>query len=134
MALKPITIRAVYINVDDRTVTDIEIEHGLDPMYGRIGTDVVERFELPSGDMCWVDEEGHFKPNQKYWRIEGRPGALAGSAIIVGPDKRGKSTDVTHDAMYYRYLVRFQCKEAAEFECAMEGRPLMTPPIIIAFE
>jgi hypothetical protein len=136
MGLKPITISAVYVNVDDRTVTDIEVPpDGLDHLYARIGTNVVERFALPTFDLCWVDEEGHFQADQKYWRYSDRPGVLAGSAIIVGPDnKRGKSTDVQHDAMFYRYLIRFQCKEAAQLECDMEGRALVPAPVIIAFK
>lgn len=134
MTLKP--IKAVYINVEDRTVTDIEVPpEGLDHLYARIGTDVVERFVLPTDDICWVDEEGHFKADQKYWRYDGRPGALAGSAVIVGPDnKHGISTDVIHNAVLYRAHVRFQCKEAAQFECDMEGRALVPAPVIIAFK
>jgi hypothetical protein len=101
-------IKAVFVNASERTVTDVEIERGLKPMYAMIGCRLVDLVHLGDSDDLFVDDEGLLviKPMSPMFRIGDV--TLAGNGVIVGGnDETGESCDVHRDAAHYRSVITF---------------------------
>lgn len=101
-------MKAVFVNATERTVTDIEIEKGLKPLYDMIGCRLVDVVQLEDNDDLFVDDEGllNIEPSTPLFRIGVL--TLAGNGVIVGgDDETGESCDVHRDADHYRPLITF---------------------------
>jgi hypothetical protein len=101
-------IRAVFVNATERTVEDVVIERGLQPMYDTIGCSLVDIVHLDDCDDLFIDDEGLLKvePHSPFFRIGDV--TLAGNGLIVGGnDDTGESCDVHRDAAHYRQLITF---------------------------
>lgn len=102
------TIKAVFVNADNRTVEDVEIERGLQPMYDLIGCRLVDLVRLSDGDDLFVDDEGLFsiEPTSPMFRIG--DATLAGNGLIIGGnDDTGESCNVHRNADHYRSTITF---------------------------
>lgn len=88
-------MKAILINVHNRTVTEVDIDDGLDSLYKMLNVRVVEiaRNDLLRGqDVLYVDEEGLLKDNL-FFDIDGGYQSIAGNGLIVGTDEDGNSCD-----------------------------------------
>lgn len=90
-------MKAILINVHDKTVTQIDIEGGLDSMYKSIGCGTIEAvhsYVFQGGDIMYVDEEGLLKDEPgPFFRIIGFHQLLAGNGLVLGTDEEGDSCD-----------------------------------------
>jgi hypothetical protein len=101
-------IRAVFVNASARTVEDVLIERGLQPMYDMIGCRLVDIVHLGDGDELFVDDEGLLSagPHSPFFRIG--DATLAGNGLIVGGNcVTGESCHVHRDANHYMELITF---------------------------
>lgn len=93
---------AVLIDPFHRFVTDILLKTESDgsiscnTMYGIMDCQLVDVVQLSHLVDCWVDDEGLYRENQAYFKIDGR--FLAGKAIILSSDLDGSSVEATVDA------------------------------------
>jgi hypothetical protein len=102
------TLKGVFVNAAERTIVDIEIQRGVQPMYDMIGCRLVDLVVLPHSDDLFVDDEGllSLTPTSPMFRIG--TATLAGNGIILGgDDATGESCDVHRDAAYYRNVITF---------------------------
>ena len=93
---------AVLIDPFNRFVSNIMIKAepdglvGCKAMYEIINCDLVNCVQLDRKVDCWVDDEGLYRIDQAYFKIDGR--FLAGKAIILSNNQDGDSVKATVDA------------------------------------
>lgn len=90
-------MKAILISVHNQSVTQIEIEDGLDSIYKAIGCDTIEAvhsYILQGGDIIYVDEEGLLKDEPgPFFVLNGFHQPLAGNGLVLGTDEEGDSCD-----------------------------------------
>lgn len=99
-------VKAVYIDVVENTITDIEIEPTLSEYYRLLRCSTIEavRWAFPDNDL-YIDEEGLLKEITCFFTIG--PHQFAGSALVVGPpDEDGGETSTTLTADEVRKVVK----------------------------
>ena len=81
-------MRAVKIDPDNRTVTDIDLKKNpnntLDELYSIIGCDLVELVKIDADMVMVCDEEGKCKTVRGAFTFIGSGLVIAGTAIILG--------------------------------------------------
>lgn len=89
-------MQGYLINAADRTITPATYKYtGTATISQRIGCDCFcIAWTWPNGDVCYVDDEGLFKPQTHFFTLRSRPDAqpLAGNGFVTGPDN-DKATD-----------------------------------------
>ena len=90
------TFTALKIDVTNYTISEIElpVNNDIEPYYPHLNCRIftVGGYLDDDGHDCvYVDDEGLFVPNQRFFYIEGQYQPLAGNAIIVGTDDQGRS-------------------------------------------
>ena len=97
-------MKAIFINVHDRTMSPVEIENDLHAMYDKIGCDIVQT--VPYGNEILVcDEEARLKQwdagfQLNEWRI-------VSNALIVAENEDGDFTDTKLNASDVAQQIRF---------------------------
>jgi hypothetical protein len=110
-------MRAIKIDVESRSIYEIELEKGLQPIYDAIGNNCT-MFEAPirflNGDALFCDEEINFRPDDVKggFSIEGHlfGQPILNNAIIIGSDEEGESCDSDSTIEYLSERVRFYRK------------------------
>ena len=97
-------MKAIFINVHDRTVSPVEIENDLHAMYDKIGCLLVHTVPF-AGENIVCDEEGRLKRwtagfELGDWRI-------VGNALIVGDTEDGDFADTKLSAEAIMEQIRF---------------------------
>lgn len=91
-------MKAILINVHNKTVTQIDIEGGLDSIYKAAGCGTIEAvhsYVFQGSDIMYVDEEGLLKDEPgPFFAINGFRQPLAGNGLVLGTDEEGDSCDV----------------------------------------
>lgn len=104
-------MKAILIDPDAKTVTDVECAKGIDAIYAliRCGTfDVVRVGHFAGEDQTmFVDDNGLYKKDQTFFTLNGG-GPFAGPALILGSDQRGESTSTRFLADQVRPQVEFK--------------------------
>jgi hypothetical protein len=94
-------IKAVLIDPQAKSVTDIEIVPDFKHYYEVMGVDIIEAVHILPNHTLWVDEEGLLKNNSYFaWDYQ----QLAGKAILV---KGSAGTNSAYTADQIRPLIKF---------------------------
>lgn len=111
-------MKALFINVKDRTITTIDIKGDLQSFYDTIDCEIVEALiTYPNGDTLWCDEEANLFPD----KIEGGfifPGwsyPIIGNALITGNDDKGNVIECKYTAAPFTDIVWIDKEEAIKF-------------------
>jgi hypothetical protein len=90
-------MRAILINPEDQTVTEIDIEKGLPAIYAQIGNNCSTfecPFTYPNGDTIYCDEEGLYHENIGGFMYDGWASPIVGRALVIGQNPNtGNSID-----------------------------------------
>jgi hypothetical protein len=88
-------IKAVFINTENQTVSNIEIEASLSAYYQKLNVQLISNAGYQAnGDWLMVDDEGLFTSSPEFFSIAGNVHSrLAGNALIVGDDGNGGDCD-----------------------------------------
>ena len=101
-------MRAILINPFDGTVTETEYSGELKDIYRLTQCGIVEVARADIGThTLYVDEEGLFKKDQKFFAIDGARQPYAGRGLIVGYDN-GDDSAATISLDEVKDKVRFQ--------------------------
>jgi hypothetical protein len=101
-------MKAILIDVTARTVTDIDINEGLQAMYAAIGCQCVDRIALDSQNDLWLDDEGLLlKPQPPKFQLVGSSNVFAGNGLICGYNRDGATIGTTYKADQIRPFVAF---------------------------
>jgi len=81
-------IRAIIIDPNKGTITEEMIVPSLQEFYRIIGCDHIEMFTRSpflqqTSHFLYIDEEGSFKPDSKYFVVAGFPQPIKGIAILM---------------------------------------------------
>ena len=90
-------MKAILINPETRTITEIEIKKGVDAIYKAIDCDSFEApFAFENGDTMYCDEEGLFKEEIIGGiRMTNWTGMIIGKILLLGCNmETGDSKDV----------------------------------------
>lgn len=100
-------MRAIKINVVDKTVSEIQIQDSFKGMCVALKSNGYDAVRLSATECLWVDDEGLLKEKPLgAFRIEGYPQALSGHGIIIG--LRGPANvDTKLDVDVVRELITF---------------------------
>lgn len=108
--MKAPTIKALLIDPVAKQVAEVVVENNLQAFYHLLQCSVIEA-AYPRGlagtDHLYVDEEGLFKPRQRFFHIRGYPQPLAGRALMLGIDAQGESIDVASTFEQVRALIGY---------------------------
>ena len=96
-------MKAVLIDPFKRDITDVEYDgETLEALHKLIDCTTITAVSLTFDDQVvslFLDDEGLFVPDQKFWSIFQYPEPLAGRAVILGFDaSNGESLDTPVDA------------------------------------
>jgi hypothetical protein len=117
------TIKVLLIDPATRTVTEIEIEKGIDAIYKAMNCDSFEcPLEFPNGDALYCDEEGKLNRSKLvggFTYTNGWNDIVMNKALVIGTTPSGKSTnckskpaDILNSKEWGR--IRWSPKELAE--------------------
>jgi len=91
------TIRGIFIDDENKTVTEVNIEPTLAEFYRLIKCELIEGC-YPSGlaknHFLYVDEEGSYH-QKHYFKIDGFEQPLAGNALLFCGDSEGETVSCT---------------------------------------
>ena len=111
-----ITMKAILINPEDRSVTYVELDKGLDPIYKILDCDC---FACPivygNNDAMYCDDEGLFKPQKGGIIMPDWEYPILGKIIIVGTDEDGNSIDVKSELNYFTDSITWLNEAQAEY-------------------
>ena len=97
-------MKAIFINVHDRTVSPVEIENDLHAMYDKIGCDLVQTVPYEN-EILVCDEEARLKPWDAGFQLD--DWRIVSNALIVAEDEDGDFTDTKLDAAVVVQQIRF---------------------------
>lgn len=90
-------MRAILIDPFERTIEEVETRKGartLDELYRLLRVEDIDHVRLTDGcprEDVWVDGEGLFKPDQRYFKLDTYLMPLAGRGLVLGTDYDGES-------------------------------------------
>lgn len=89
-------MKAIIIDATKRTITEVEVDGGLDSLQKAVGG-YIELVRLDEGEDLYVNEEGLLHGEQNFFIYSGAHQPFAGNGIIIGnkPDGGQKSTKMT---------------------------------------
>ena len=101
-------MKAIFIDVMARTVTDIVLAPGLDNLYKAIGCTCVTRVVLDNETDLWLDDSGLLhEPQPPKFRIGGYDNIFVGNGLICGYDSEGETISTIYNAEQVMPLIEF---------------------------
>jgi hypothetical protein len=89
-------MKAIKIDSAYRTITEIDLKAGLQPIYDAIGNECTCfacPVEFSNNDTMYTDDEGLFHPFEGGIKMEGWNYPIVGNVLIIGTDNEGNSVD-----------------------------------------
>ena len=101
-------MKAYLIDPFEKSITEVDYSGNYQDLSAICGYDTfaVATFN-DEGDGVFVDDEGLFKPDQKFFIIGSYPQPLAGRGLVLGVDGEGASVSPTVDRSWLDGHVRF---------------------------
>lgn len=107
-------IKGILIDVSDQTVKEVELDRSLEAMYKTINCQRVESTMFDDTHEIYVDDEGLFNEENKFFYINGLINPLAGNGLILGFDPEiGDNWSHKLDVDYIRAKVVFMNRRDA---------------------
>ena len=88
-------MKSIFIDSENKTITDIDLKGDLQSWYDIIKCELVEvAHYFNDHDSIMVDEEGMLKSLENFFSVEGsHQEFFAGNGLVVGVDKEGNTVD-----------------------------------------
>jgi hypothetical protein len=101
-------MRAIVIDPEARTVTEVSWSGKTEELFSLVRADGIDRASLPNGDDIWVDDTGLKSGHQRFgFKHQDYYHPLAGRAVIIGANAKGKTASCASDLAQTRSKVRF---------------------------
>jgi len=112
-------MRAILIDPFTQTIEEVDYSGDYKDIYGLIQCDLFTTVYLPntSDDTLFVDDEGLYVENQRFFKIDGFHQPLAGCGLLLGTDKEGESTDCMSTVEEVKAIVTWE-KEGTQVEAS----------------
>lgn len=114
------TMMAILIDPYEETIEVVDYSGDWKDISTLIGCDIFSTVYVDnSTDTFYIDDEGLFVENQKYFKLTGNPQPLAGRCLVLGTTDDGDSTDCVSSLEDIQDMVSW-CPEGTHVEPIME--------------
>ena len=112
-------MRAILIDPFTQTIEEVDYSGDYKDIYGLIECDLFTTVYLPntSDDTLFVDDEGLYVENQRFFKIEGYEQPLAGRGLLLGTDEEGESIDCMSTVEEVKAIVSWE-KDGTQVEAS----------------
>ena len=112
-------MRAILIDPFTQTIEEVDYSGDYKDIYGLIECDLFTTVYLPntSDDTLFVDDEGLYVENQRFFKIEGYEQPLAGRGLLLGTDEEGESIDCMSTVEEVKAVVSWE-KDGTQVEAS----------------
>ena len=112
-------VRAILIDPFTQTIEEVDYSGDYKDIYGLIECDLFTTVYLPntSDDTMFVDDEGLYVENQKFFKIDGFEQPLAGRGLLLGTDEEGESIDCMSTVEEVKAIVSWE-KDGTQVEAS----------------
>lgn len=105
-------VKAIFIDVINKTITDIEIEKGIEAVFEKLDCtafDAICPKGAPAGLTVYIDDEGLLRePPLGAFYVRGFEQVLSGHGLIVGTDDEGETVDAPCTSAQMKVNIRFE--------------------------
>lgn len=109
-------MKGILIDPVTKTVTEVDYTGNYKNIYVHLGVDCFTVVGISPTETIFVDDEGLYREDQKYFIWKGYYQPLAGKGLILGIDKAGESVATELDVEYVKSMVSFPDIEFSHFE------------------
>ncbi len=100
-----------------KTVTETSIDRriGLKDIYRLMDCRLIDAVRFrDTSDVIYVDDEGLYADDQRFFKVDGVPQPLAGKALYVGTTDDGEDCAPTRTVKHVEFMIVFRpyCREA----------------------
>lgn len=112
-------MRAILIDPFTQTIEEVDYSGDYKDIYGLIECDLFTTVYLPntSDDTLFVDDEGLYVENQRFFKIDGFEQPLAGRGLMLGTDEEGESVDCMSTVEEVKAIVSWE-KDGTQVEAS----------------
>ena len=112
-------MRAILIDPFTQTIEEVDYSGDYKDIYGLIECDLFTTVYLPntSDDTLFVDDEGLYVENQRFFKIDGFEQPLAGRGLLLGTDEEGESIDCMSTVEEVKAVVSWE-KDGTQVEAS----------------
>lgn len=112
-------MRAILIDPFTQTIEEVDYSGDYKDIYGLIECDLFTTVYLPntSDDTLFVDDEGLYVENQRFFKIDGFEQPLAGRGLLLGTDEEGESVDCMSTVEEVKAIVSWE-KDGTQVEAS----------------
>jgi len=115
-------MQAILINPYTQTIEVVDYSGDWRDIKTLLGCELFTTVYLDGLDVLYVDDEGLYVEDQRFFKIRGYPQPLAGRGLVVGSTEEGDSTDCESTIETIEDLVEF-CPEGTHVEPVMSVFP-----------
>lgn len=114
------TIHAILIDPYFKKIEEIEYSGDWKDIKKLLQCDIFTTVYMPdTTDNIFVDDEGLYVENQKYWQFAEYPQALAGMGLVLGCDDAGNSVSCESTLEQVKAMIEW-CPDGTEVEPKFE--------------
>ena len=112
-------MRAILIDPFTQTIEEVDYSGDYKDIYCLIECDLFTTVYLPntSDDTLFVDDEGLYVENQRFFKIDGFEQPLAGRGLLLGTDEEGESIDCMSTVEEVKAIVSWE-KDGTQVEAS----------------
>jgi len=116
-------MQAILIDPYTQTIEVVEYSGDYKDIYALLGCDLFTTVYTEMADTIYVDDEGLYVEDQRYFKVKGYPQPLAGKGLVLGSTDDGDSTDCVSSLDDILDIVEF-CPEGTYVEPVMAVLPI----------
>lgn len=114
-------MKGILIDPFARTVTRVDVAKGIDAIYSLIQARPFDCVRIDERNAIFVDDEGLYRDDQRFFQFRGYPQPLAGRGLILGNDREGETVSCTLTLADVKGRVTFPAVALAGFNEIPEG-------------
>lgn len=103
-------MQAILIDPYTETIEEVEYSGDYKDISALLGCDLFTCVYIDNYDTLYVDDEGLYVDDQKYFKMKGYDQPLAGRGLILGSSDDGNTTDCVADVKHIQDMVEW-CPE-----------------------
>lgn len=112
-------MQAILIDPFTETIEAVDYSGDYKDIYALLGCDLFTTVYTEMADTIYVDDEGLYVEDQRYFKLKGYPQPLAGRGLVLGSTDDGDSTDCVSSLQDIQDIVEW-CPEGLTVEPRFE--------------
>ena len=116
-------MRAILIDPFTQTIEEVDYSGDYKDIYALIDCEIFSTLYVDRMDTLYIDDEGLYVEDQRYFKIGLRGQPLAGKALVLGTDDNGESVDCASTLKSIQEMVEW-CPEGMSVEPQFGFQPM----------